>query len=97
MKSFIFFFFLWFRFEGVSWNLDETCIAYVAEESSPAKPTFNDLGGYKKGGCADKDLGYWKGQGDWEEDWGETYAGRRRPALFVININRFFIIHVNVG
>ncbi|RDX75492.1 Acylamino-acid-releasing enzyme [Mucuna pruriens] len=74
-------------FEGVSWNMDETCVAYVAEEPFPAKPTFNDLGGYKKGGCADKDLGYWKGQGDWEEDWGETYAGKRRPALFVININ----------
>ncbi|XP_027366055.1 acylamino-acid-releasing enzyme-like [Abrus precatorius] len=74
-------------FEGVSWNLVETCIAYVAEEPSPAKPTFNDFGEHKKGGCADKDFGCWKGQGDWEDDWGETYSGKRRPALFVININ----------
>ncbi|KAK7279307.1 hypothetical protein RJT34_24355 [Clitoria ternatea] len=74
-------------FEGVSWNLDETCVAYVAEEPCPAKPTFNDLGAYKKGGCADKDFGCWKGQGDWEEDWGETYTGKRQPALFVIDIN----------
>ncbi|KAI5397372.1 hypothetical protein KIW84_063256 [Lathyrus oleraceus] len=72
-------------FEGISWNFDETLIAYVAEEPSPAKPTFNDLG-YKKSGSDDKDSSSWKGQGDWEEDWGETYAGKRQPALFVINI-----------
>ncbi|KAK4586247.1 hypothetical protein RGQ29_023434 [Quercus rubra] len=73
-------------FEGISWNSDETLIAYVAEEPSPSKPTFNDLG-YKKGGSTDKDCSSWKGQGDWEEEWGETYAGKRQPALFVININ----------
>ncbi|KAL2323785.1 hypothetical protein Fmac_028164 [Flemingia macrophylla] len=73
-------------FEGISWNSNETCVAYVAEEPSPAKPTFNDLGGYKKGGSPDKDCGTWKGQGEWEEDWGETYAGKRQPALFVIDI-----------
>uniref|UniRef100_A0A7N2LY09 acylaminoacyl-peptidase n=1 Tax=Quercus lobata TaxID=97700 RepID=A0A7N2LY09_QUELO len=73
-------------FEGISWNSDETLIAYVAEEPSPSKPTFNDLG-YKKGGSTDKDCSSWKGQGDWEEDWGETYAGKRQPALVVININ----------
>ncbi|KAM3708097.1 hypothetical protein ACJW31_02G073000 [Castanea mollissima] len=73
-------------FEGISWNSDETLIAYVAEEPSPSKPTFNDLG-YKKGGSSDKDCSSWKGQGDWEEEWGETYAGKRQPALFVININ----------
>ncbi|XP_058724235.1 acylamino-acid-releasing enzyme-like [Vicia villosa] len=73
-------------FEGISWNSDETHIAYVAEEPSPAKPTFNDLG-YKKSGSDDKDSSSWKGQGDWEEDWGETYAGKRQPALFVINIS----------
>nr|POE82514.1 acylamino-acid-releasing enzyme [Quercus suber] len=73
-------------FEGISWNSDETLIAYVAEEPSPSKPTFNDLG-YKKGGSTDKDCSSWKGQGDWEEEWGETYAGKRQPVLFVININ----------
>ncbi|XP_039690116.1 acylamino-acid-releasing enzyme isoform X3 [Medicago truncatula] len=72
-------------FEGISWNSDETRIAYVAEEPSPAKPTFNDQG-YKVSGSDDKDSSSWKGQGDWEEDWGETYAGKRQPALFVINI-----------
>ncbi|XP_028784170.1 acylamino-acid-releasing enzyme isoform X2 [Neltuma alba] len=72
-------------FEGISWNLDETCIAYVAEEPSPAKPAFNDQG-YKKGGLTDKDSGSWKGQGAWEENWGETYSGKRQPALFVISI-----------
>ncbi|XP_061348993.1 acylamino-acid-releasing enzyme-like [Gastrolobium bilobum] len=73
-------------FEGISWNSDETHIAYVAEEPSPVKPAFNDVGGYKKGGSSDKDCGTWKGQGDWKEEWGETYAGKRQPALFVINI-----------
>ncbi|KAK9287677.1 hypothetical protein L1049_016115 [Liquidambar formosana] len=73
-------------FEGISWNANETLIAYVAEEPSPSKPTFGGLG-YKKGGLTDKDCGSWKGQGDWVEDWGETYAGKRQPALFVININ----------
>ncbi|OVA05354.1 Peptidase S9 [Macleaya cordata] len=72
-------------FEGISWNSDETLIAYVAEDPSPSKPVFDGLG-YKKRGSAEKDCGSWKGQGDWDEDWGETYAGKRRPALFVINI-----------
>ncbi|KAH9764689.1 Acylamino-acid-releasing enzyme [Citrus sinensis] len=72
-------------FEGISWNSDETLIAYVAEEPSPSKPTFSL--GSTKGGSSDKDCNSWKGQGDWEEDWGETYAGKRQPSLFVINID----------
>ncbi|KAK6161473.1 hypothetical protein DH2020_004854 [Rehmannia glutinosa] len=71
--------------QGISWDSDETFIAYVAEEPEPAKPTFTSFG-YKKEGNTDKDCGSWKGQGDWEEDWGETYAGKRQPALFVIDI-----------
>jgi len=86
---------LWYcRFEGISWNSDETHIAYVAEEPSPAKPTFNDQG-YKVSGSDDKDSSSWKGQGDWEEDWGETYAGKKQPALFVINITRFCIVYIH--
>ncbi|CAI9118324.1 OLC1v1019886C2 [Oldenlandia corymbosa var. corymbosa] len=73
-------------FEGISWNHDETLIAYVAEEPVPSKPTFTRCG-YKKSDSADKDVGSWKGQGEWEEDWGESYAGKRQSALFVININ----------
>ncbi|KAI5397375.1 acylamino-acid-releasing enzyme [Lathyrus oleraceus] len=68
-------------FEGISWNSDETRIAYVAEEPSPTKPTFNDHG-YKKSSSIDKDCGSWKGQGDW----GGTYAGKRQSAIFVLNI-----------
>lgn len=37
----------------------------------------------------EKDFGSWKGQGDWEEEWGEAYAGKRQPALFVIDVDRF--------
>ncbi|XP_042481001.1 acylamino-acid-releasing enzyme-like isoform X2 [Macadamia integrifolia] len=73
-------------FEGISWNSDETQIAYVAEERSSSKPMFDGFG-YKKGGSTDKDSGSWKGQGDWDEDWGETYAGKRQPALFIIDVN----------
>lgn len=77
------------RFEGISWNSDETLIAYVAEEPVPAKPKFTAFG-YKMGDSKEKDnIGCWKGQGQWEQDWGETYEGKRQPALFVININRF--------
>ncbi|XP_030541210.2 acylamino-acid-releasing enzyme isoform X2 [Rhodamnia argentea] len=72
-------------FEGVSWNFDESLIAYVAEEPAPTKPTFNSSG-YKKDNSNEKDCGSWKGQGDFEEGWGETYAGKRKPALFVIDI-----------
>ncbi|XP_019231044.1 PREDICTED: acylamino-acid-releasing enzyme-like isoform X1 [Nicotiana attenuata] len=73
-------------FEGISWNNDETLIAYVAEEPAPSKPTFTTFG-YKKENSTDKECGKWKGQGDWEEEWGETYAGKRQPALFTINVN----------
>ncbi|KAJ4967724.1 hypothetical protein NE237_014425 [Protea cynaroides] len=73
-------------FEGISWNSDETQIAYVAEEPSSSKPMFDGFG-YMKGGSTDNVCGSWKGQGDWQEDWGETYAGKRQPALFVINVN----------
>jgi len=73
-------------FEGISWNQEETFIAYVAEEPPQPKPVFNDYG-FKKEGLSEKDCKSWKGQGDWEETWGETYSKKRIPALFVINIS----------
>ncbi|CAN4116541.1 unnamed protein product [Withania somnifera] len=73
-------------FEGTSWNSDETLIAYVAEEPVPSKPTFTTFG-YQKEKSTDKECGSWKGQGDWEEEWGEAYAGKRQPALFIIDVN----------
>ncbi|XP_062200721.1 acylamino-acid-releasing enzyme 1 isoform X2 [Phragmites australis] len=73
-------------FEGVSWNQEETFIAYIAEEPPQSKPVFNDYG-YKKEGSSEKDCKSWKGQGDWEETWGETYSKKRIPALFVVNIS----------
>ncbi|KAH6821552.1 acylaminoacyl-peptidase-like protein [Perilla frutescens var. hirtella] len=80
-------------FEGISWNLDETGIAYIAEEPDRPRPTFNGFG-YKKGGTSDTDYGSWKGQGDWEEDWGETYAGKRQPALFVLDVDSGAVLAV---
>ncbi|KAM3249131.1 hypothetical protein P3L10_010900 [Capsicum annuum] len=81
-------------FEGISWNSDETLIAYIAEEPISAKPTFTYFG-YKKGNCPDKDCNSWKGEEDWEEGWGEAYAGKRLPKPFVININSGEICAVN--
>uniref|UniRef100_A0A803MEP3 acylaminoacyl-peptidase n=1 Tax=Chenopodium quinoa TaxID=63459 RepID=A0A803MEP3_CHEQI len=34
-----------------------------------------------------KDCNSWKALGDWEEGWGETYVNKRRPTLFVINVD----------
>lgn len=87
----------WFlcRFEGISWNHDESMIAYVAEEPPRAKPVFDYLG-FKKEGSAEKDCNSWKGQGDWEEDWGETYSKKRKPSLFVVSINRSEILNLIV-
>ncbi|CAM0872107.1 unnamed protein product [Alopecurus aequalis] len=73
-------------FEGISWNQEETFIAYVAEEPTQPKPEFNDSG-YRKEGSSQNDCKSWKGQGDWEDDWGETYSKKRIPALFVANIS----------
>ncbi|XP_022560606.2 acylamino-acid-releasing enzyme-like isoform X2 [Brassica napus] len=82
-------------FEGISWNSDETCVAYVAEEPSLPKPTFDHLGYYTKDNVGlDKAIGSWKGQGDWEEEWGEAYAGKRQPALFVINVDSGEVEHI---
>ncbi|PHU21762.1 hypothetical protein BC332_06869 [Capsicum chinense] len=81
-------------FGGISWNSDETLIAYIAEEPISAKPTFTYFG-YEKGNCPDKDCNSWKGEEDWEEGWGEAYAGKRLPKPFVININSGEIRAVN--
>ncbi|XP_030541217.2 acylamino-acid-releasing enzyme-like [Rhodamnia argentea] len=71
-------------FKGISWSHDESLIAYVAEEPAASKPNF-DSSGYKKVNSNEKDCGSWKGQGDFEEEWGETYAGKKKPTLFVLN------------
>ncbi|KAL0716595.1 hypothetical protein Bca4012_065917 [Brassica carinata] len=81
-------------FEGISWNSDETRVAYVAEEPSLPKPTFDHLGYYKKENSLDKDIGSWKGQGDWEDEWGEAYAGKKQPALFVLDVDSGEVEHI---
>jgi len=53
---------------------------------------FNDYG-FKKEGSSEKDCKSWKGQGDWEETWGETYSKKRISALFVVNISRYVSVH----
>ncbi|KAK8556006.1 hypothetical protein V6N13_070077 [Hibiscus sabdariffa] len=49
-------------FEGISWNSDESLIAYVAEDPIPCKPSF-DYQGYRKGATKDKECTSWKVKG----------------------------------
>ncbi|VAI53529.1 unnamed protein product [Triticum turgidum subsp. durum] len=72
-------------FQGISWNHEETFIAYIAEQSPQPKPAFDDAG-YRKESYSEEDCNSWRGQGDWEEDWGETYSRKGRPSLFVLDI-----------
>lgn len=75
-------------FEGVSWSQNEEFVAYVAEEPAVSRPIFGQNGstsGQNSNGTLE--AGNWKGQGDWVEDWGESYSGKRRPVLFVANVS----------
>ncbi|CAI5968409.1 unnamed protein product [Closterium sp. NIES-64] len=93
-------------FEGVSWNEDETCVAYVAEEPAPPKPVFGQprqpaatsaaqhppaapagpaRGRFGAAAAAAPAPAVQEGKGEWMEDWGERYAGKQRPLLFVLN------------
>ncbi|OAE21003.1 hypothetical protein AXG93_2024s1160 [Marchantia polymorpha subsp. ruderalis] len=78
-------------FEGVSWSNDEESIAYVAEEPSAPLPVYGQslfaTGQSSSRSEAESDASSWKGQGEWMEDWGESYTGKRRPMLFVASIN----------
>eukprot|EP00249_Psilotum_nudum_P023449 c28878_g1_i1 orf=28-2523(+) len=76
-------------FEGVSWSQDEAYIAYIAEEPAPARPTFGKTCLKSEGSSNSNgnDPGSWKGQGDWQDDWGEGYTGKRRPMPFICDIN----------
>ncbi|KAG0553896.1 hypothetical protein KC19_12G047600 [Ceratodon purpureus] len=75
-------------FEGVSWSQNEEFVAYVAEEPALSRPIFGQnasTSGQNSNGALE--AGNWKGQGDWVEDWGESYSGKRRPVLFVANVS----------
>lgn len=83
------------RFEGVSWNEVEDSIAYIAEECSHPRPLFGQDGSastHNRKLPYDDVAGTWKGQGDWLEDWGEYYTGKRRPVIFVANITRCVVV-----
>ncbi|KAK3242194.1 hypothetical protein CYMTET_48100 [Cymbomonas tetramitiformis] len=76
-------------FEGVSWNFEETQIAYVAETAKPnPTPLWGAGKGHGKGaeGVASADAGGWRGQGDHEEDWGEL-MGKRPPGIFTLEVS----------
>ncbi|KAH7388425.1 hypothetical protein KP509_16G074800 [Ceratopteris richardii] len=73
-------------FEGVSWSHDESYVAYVAEESTTGKPMFGKTNISCSPQASDNDPYSWKGQGDWHEDWGESYVGKRKPCLYVADL-----------
>ncbi|KAI5063870.1 hypothetical protein GOP47_0020540 [Adiantum capillus-veneris] len=73
-------------FEGVSWSHDESYVAYVAEEPVIGKPVFGKALVSSSTQANDNDVHSWKGQGDWQEDWGESYTGKRRPCLYVADL-----------
>ena len=59
-----------------------------AEEPALSRPIFGQnasTSGQNSNGTLE--AGNWKGQGDWIEDWGESYSGKRRPVLFVANVS----------
>lgn len=75
-------------FEGVSWSQSEEFVAYVAEEPAISRPIFGQnasTSGQNSNGTLE--AGNWRGQGDWVEDWGESYSGKRRPVVFVANVS----------
>ena len=88
-------YFCLYRFHGISWNLEETFVAYIAEEPPQPKPAFDDAG-YRKEGSSEKDCNSWRGQGEWEENWGETYSKKGRPSLFVLEIARSLLVNLSI-
>eukprot|EP00887_Chlorella_sp_A99_P008103 scaffold12.g8103.t1 len=85
----------WFG-SGAAWAPNESHVAYVAEAPPPARtpewgarPAGPD--GKKAEGAAPKG---WRGVGEWEEDWGELHMGKRPPALFVLDCERWEVAAV---
>lgn len=75
-------------FEGVSWSQNEEFVAYVAEEPAVSRPIFGQTASTScQNSSGALEAGNWKGQGDWVEDWGESYSGKRRPVIFVANVS----------
>ncbi|KAK9806703.1 hypothetical protein WJX73_010367 [Symbiochloris irregularis] len=78
----------WFA-SGAAWSPDESQIAYVAE-AAPAKQTPLWCGPDKQAQKDDKvpaaaPAGF-RGQGEFQEDWGELNTGKRAPAIFILDV-----------
>ncbi|KAL0045655.1 hypothetical protein WJX82_000743 [Trebouxia sp. C0006] len=84
----------WFG-SGAAWSPDESRLAYVAE--APAASQTPAWGGLVKSSKSssegdEKDTAApktWRGQGEWQEDWGELNVGKRPPSLFVLDLKRW--------
>ncbi|CAG9467337.1 unnamed protein product [Pedinophyceae sp. YPF-701] len=86
----------WFS-DGAAWSPDETRVAYVAEaprreqtpewgKKVPASSTAAAGDSSKEPRAGPKG---WRGKGPWQEDWGECYAGKPDPRLFVLDLANY--------
>ncbi|KAH0993896.1 hypothetical protein GBA52_005379 [Prunus armeniaca] len=73
------------NFKGISWNSDETLIAYVAEEPSPPSPHLQARA-TRKVAPQKRTLVTGKVKGIGRRNEGKPMLEKRQPALFVINI-----------
>ena len=72
-------------FEGVAWNAVEDRVAYVAEAPAAVRtPLWPGRVKAKTGD--DAAPSGWRGQSELNEDWGEQLSGKRRAALFVVDV-----------
>eukprot|EP00191_Tetraselmis_sp_GSL018_P007403 CAMPEP_0177612022 /NCGR_PEP_ID=MMETSP0419_2-20121207/20928_1 /TAXON_ID=582737 /ORGANISM="Tetraselmis sp., Strain GSL018" /LENGTH=750 /DNA_ID=CAMNT_0019108041 /DNA_START=128 /DNA_END=2378 /DNA_ORIENTATION=- len=80
---------------GASWSPDEERVVYTAE--SPAREKSASLAATAAAAAAAAAAAgavpaaaagpkTWEGVGPWEEDWGELFAGKRPPTLFVLEV-----------
>ncbi|CAL5219578.1 g1438 [Coccomyxa viridis] len=91
----------WFS-NGAAWDPSESRIAYVAEvpadtetpewvslaTSKPSQDTKEDGKHEKSPKAAPKT---WRGVGEFEDDWGELYTGKRAPGIFILDLKTFIV------
>lgn len=74
---------------GAAWNQEETAVVYVADV--PLGDRTPLWCGEEKTEAGPKG---WRGQGPYQDDWGETYAGRSDPSLYVLDVEKFSVTQV---
>ena len=73
-------------FEGVAWSADEDRVAYTAEAPAAVRTPLWP-GRVKAKAADDTSPSGWRGQGEHIDDWGEQLSGKRRGALYVVEVS----------